>query len=277
MGMSTHTWHADETLLDAYVNGALGALEGASVEQHLLVCADCRGRIGRVVDATDVAHGWDRLQTAMERPPQPAAIRLARRFGLQEPTAVLLTASAALRTAWLSASLVALGFAVIASKFSEDGSIWPFLLIAPLIPVLGVAVSYGPTSDPLEGLIVTSPYGRPRLILARSIGVVATSMPLAFALGFLLPGPSWVAAAWLGPALAMIPMLLALAAFVGPRVAASVLAMGWSGMVLPSVRRLPMTWPVDSDRQLLYLTLALLAGAVLIVRSRMTRKIGATL
>jgi len=53
--------------------------------------------------------------------------------------------------------------------------------------------------------------------------------------------------------------------------------MGWSGMVLPSVRRLPTTWPVDSDRQLLYLTLALVAGVVLIVRSRLTRQIGATL
>ena len=36
-----------------------------------------------------------------------------------------------------------------------------------LMPVLGVAAAYGPHEDPLETLIVTTPYGRTRLVLAR--------------------------------------------------------------------------------------------------------------
>jgi hypothetical protein len=275
--MSTHTWHAEDALLASYVDGRLGALEGASVEQHLLVCADCRARIAVLVDSATLASGWDRIQSGLERPAQPVTIRAARMLGLSEPMSVLLTATASLRTAWLSSSFVALGFAFLASRFSDGNSIWPFLLVAPLVPVIGVSAAYGPATDPLETLIVTSPYGRARLILVRTLGVLATCMPVAFLLGLALPGPDWVAAAWLGPALAMVPMLLALASFVGPRVAGGVLAIGWCGMVLPSVRRLAPTWPVEADRQLLFLALALIACVVLALRSRQTRQIGGAL
>ena len=275
--MSTHTWHTDDTLLDAYVAGALDALEGASVEQHLLVCTECRARMAGVVDPVSLELGWDRVRTGMERPLQPVTIRLARKLGLTEPSSILLTASASLRTAWLSASFIALGFAVIATNFTDGNSVWPFLLVAPLVPVIGVAASYGPAGDPLENLIVTSPYGRQRLIMVRTLGVLVTSLPAAFGLGLLLPGPEWIAAAWLGPALAMVPILLAVAAFVGPRAAASILALAWSATVLPSARRLPMTWPVDRDHQLIYLGLAGLACLVLGARSRLTRRIGVTL
>jgi len=275
--MTTHTWHTSADLLRAYAEGALDALEGASVEQHLLVCDACRATMGTVVEAPELAVGWAGIQTAIERPKQPAPIRLARRLGLSEPTSVLLTATASLRTAWLASSFVALGFALVAANFSQGEILWPFLLVAPLVPVIGVSASYGPAADPLESLLVTSPYGRARLILLRTIAVLCTCLPVAFGLGLLLPGPDWVAAAWLGPALAMVPILLALASFVGPRVAAGAVSIGWCAMVLPSTRRLPATWPVEPDRQLLFLALATLAAAVLVVQSYRTRQIGAAL
>lgn len=274
--MSTHTWHTDEDLLGAYLAGCLDALQGASVEQHLVACADCRTRVGPLVDTPDLALAWAGVQAAVERPAQPLFIRLARRLGLSEPTSVLLTASASLRTAWLSSSLVALGFAFLAAQLS-DGKIWPFLLVAPLVPVIGVAASYGPSTDPLETLIVTSPYGRTRLILVRALAVLTTCLPVSLLLSLMLPGPLWIAAAWLGPALAMIPVLLAVASFVGPRAAAGVLALSWSAVVLASTRRLPATWPVEPDRQLVFLALAAAAVAVLALRSRRTRQIGAVL
>ncbi len=275
--MNTHTWHADESVLAGYVDGSLDALEGASVEQHLIVCSECRTRIRTSVDAASLALTWERVRDGIERPAQPAMIRLARRLGLTEPLSVLLTATASLRTAWLSSSLVALGFALVATRFSGGDVLWPFLLVAPLIPVIGVSASYGPATDPLETLIVTSPYGRTRLILVRTVAVVGTCFPVAFLLGLALPGPQWVAAAWLGPAVALIPILLALAAFIGPRAAAAAIAIGWSATVLPSARVVSATWPVEADRQLVLLTLALSSCAVLAVKSRATRKIGAVL
>ncbi|MGO4255499.1 anti-sigma factor family protein [Marmoricola sp. RAF53] len=271
------TWHTGEHLLTAYVDGALDALEGASVEQHLLVCAACRTRIGAVVDPAALTAGWDRVRSGMERPPQPSAIRLARRLGLSDSLSVLLAASASLRTAWLSASFVALGFAFLATRLSDGSTLWPFLLVAPLIPVIGVAASYNAATDSLETLIVTSPYGRTRLILVRALGVLVTCLPVAVLLGLALPGPKWVAAAWLGPALTLVPVLLALASFIGPRAAAGAVAISWSATVALSVRFHPPTWPVETGRQLGLLALALVACGVLVARSRATRKIGAAL
>ncbi|MFC4785169.1 zf-HC2 domain-containing protein [Nocardioides sp. MAHUQ-72] len=274
--MSTHTWHLGEDRLEAYVAGGLDAVEGTSVEQHLVACVDCRARVGALVDAPALTMAWDGVRSAVERPAQPVFIRAARRLGLSEPAAVLLTASASLRTAWLTSSLVALAFAFLAARVAGD-RIWPFLLVAPLVPVLGVAASYGPSTDALETLIVTSPYGRTRLILVRAAAVLTTCLPFSMLLSLLLPGPLWVAAAWLGPALAMIPVLLAIASFVGPRAAASVVAMGWSAVVLASTRHLAPTWPVDPDRQLVLLALAAVSVAVLVLRSRQTRQLGAAL
>ena len=177
-----------------------------------------------LVEAPALDLVWDRIETAVLRSAQPAPIRAARALGLTEPASVLLTASASLRTAWLSSSAVALGFAMIASCFTHGGVLWPFLIVAPLIPAIGVAVSYDHAAESLETLIATTPYGRQRLILARTLAVLLTSLPVAFVLSLLLPGPVWVAAAWLGPALAMIPVLMAIASFVGPRPAAAIVA-----------------------------------------------------
>ena len=67
----------------------------------------------------------------------------------------------------MSSAFIALAFALTAAHLSGD-MLWPFLLVAPLVPVLGVATAYGPSWDPLEGLVVTAPYGRTRLILVRA-------------------------------------------------------------------------------------------------------------
>lgn len=276
--MTTTTgWHAPPELLRAYTEGRLDAVLGASLERHVDQCADCRAAIRPHVEPPLLDAAWDGVRAGVESRQPPWAIRLACRLGLSEPKGLLLAAAASLRVAWLAGSVVALGFAALAAALSDLSRLWPFLLVAPLIPVLGVAVSYGPADDPFEALAVTTPHGRARLILLRTIAVLVTSVPVAFLMGFALPGPTWVAAAWLGPALAMLPVMYAIASFTGPRLAGSVVALTWSGVVMLSVRRLPATWPVEADQQLVYLILAVVALAVLFVRSRMTRQIGAAL
>jgi len=272
--VSTRTWHLEPTVLEEYVDGRLDALAGASVEQHLLACADCRTAVAPLVRAPELDLVWDHVENAVLRPAQPLPIRAARALGLSEPASVLLTASASLRTAWVSSSVVALGFAVMASVVTSGGVLWPFLVVAPLIPAIGVAVSYDHSAESLEMLIATSPYGRHRLILARTLGVLVTSLPVAFLLSLLLPGPVWVTAAWLGPALAMIPVLMAIASFIGPRPAAAMMAVVWSGLVLGATRRLPATWPIEAQQQLVFVLLAAVACVVLLVRSRSTHPMG---
>ncbi len=275
--MTTQTWHADRELLAAYVAGALDPVEGASVEQHVARCSTCRIGVRPLVDATVLDRAWNGVRDRVESPELPLPMRVARRLGLSEPTSVLLAATASLRTAWLVSAVIALAFTTLAVAWTGGRSIAPFLLVAPLVPVLGVAAAYGPHEDPVESLVVTAPYGRTRLILLRTLGVLVSVLPVAVPLGFVLPGPVWVAVAWLGPALALVPVLMALASFIGPRAAGAVLAVAWSGVVLVSLRGLPATWPVEATQQLVYLALAAVCVAVLVVRARLDRRIGAVL
>lgn len=270
-------WHTDPELIRSYVAGDLDAVTGASVEQHLGRCAACRTTVAPLVDRGTLESAWASIRAGVERAPQPLAVRLARRAGLREPASVLLAATASLRTAWVASALVALGFAATAVMVSGGHALASFLLVAPLVPVIGVAAAYGPRQDPLETLVVSTPYGRTRLVLLRTLAVLVSVLPFAAALGLLLPGPPWVAGAWLGPALALVPVLMALASFVGPRPAAAAVAIAWSGVVLMSVRMLPPTWPVQAPQQLAYLGLAVLAGVVLLVRARRDHRIGAVL
>jgi Putative zinc-finger len=275
--MTTRTWHTDPELLRAYVAGSLDAVEGASVEQHLLRCDGCRSVVPPLLDRRLLDRAWAGIRDAVQSPPLPLPLRLVRRCGLAEHTAILLAAAASLRTAWLVSAFVALGFATLAAGLSSGVALAPFLLVAPLVPVIGVAAAYGPHSDPLESLVVTAPHGRTRLILTRTVAVLVSVLPFTALLGLLLPGPPWLAVAWLGPALALVPVLLALSTFVGPRTGSAVVAIGWSAVVVFSLRGLPATWPVEAAQQVVYLALAGASCLVLLVRSREDRGIGALL
>jgi hypothetical protein len=273
----TEDWHADPALLARYLAGALDAVTGASVEQHINRCETCRKAVASLLEPRLVERTWAGIREAVERPSLPSVLRLARRCGLPEPTAVLLAGAASLRGAWLVGAFLSLSFATFAVYASGGTALAPFLLVAPLVPVLGVAAAYGPRQDPLEALVATAPYGRSRLILLRTIAVLVSVLPVTALLGFAVPGPPWLAAAWLGPALALVPVLLALAGFVGPRAAATVVSLGWSSVVLASWRGLDPTWPVQATQQGVYLMLALAACAVIAIRSGAARQRGVAL
>ena len=275
--MSTTSWHAPHDLLEAYAEGRLDAVLGASLERHVESCTECRVAIRPLSDLRSLDDAWSGVRSRLESPAPTRPARIAQRLGLAESTTILLSAATSLRLAWLTGSVVALGFALVATLLADGGALWPFLLVAPLVPVLGVAASYGGAEEPFEALAVTTPYGRARLVLVRTLGVVVGTLPPAALLGLFLPGPGWVAAAWLGPALAMVLVLLALAAYVGPWPAGATLALLWCGIVVLSIRRLTPTWPVEATQQAAYLALAGAAVAVLVVRSRRTHKIGVAL
>ena len=277
MTTETRGWHADPALLTRYLRGDLDAVTGASIEQHVSRCQHCRAAVGRQIEPVLLQKTWSGIRVAVERPSLPLPLRLARRCGLPEPTAVLLASASSLRGAWLVGAFMSLSFATLGAYVTGGTALAPFLLAAPLAPVLGVAAAYGPRQDPLEGLIATSPYGRTRLILLRTIGVLVSVLPLTVLLGLAVPGPPWLAAAWLGPALALVPVLLALAGFVGPRTAATVVSLVWATVVLGATRAPSPTWPVEAAQQGVYLGLAMAAFAVIVIRARTDRQPGVAL
>lgn len=271
---TTREWHVTDALLADYVGGRLDALRSASLEHHVDGCDTCRSRVRPLVDDELHERAWTRVRDRVEPPRLPLVVRAAQRLGLSEPTAILLSATASLRLAWLSGAFLTLAFAVAAAVMSGD-AVWPFLLVAPLIPALGVAGAFGGPEEPTELLTVTAPYGRPRLVAVRTLAVVATTVPAACALGLLLPGPVWIAVAWLGPALAVLSLALAIGVVAGMRAAVPVVTLAWCGLVLYGERALASpTWAVDAPQQAVYAVLAAVALSAVVIRSIRHRSIG---
>ncbi|MCE0444683.1 zf-HC2 domain-containing protein [Streptomyces tricolor] len=123
---------------------------------------------------------------------RPVLPRLAR---------LLWAAGPAVRGAWLPAVL---GVAVAALALSYGAGVAGaralLLAVAPVVPVAGVALSYGPHADPLHEVAAATPGGGLRLALTRTVAVLAVSVPLLTLTGLLLPASGApAAAAWLLP------------------------------------------------------------------------------
>ncbi|GGU74897.1 hypothetical protein GCM10010260_03510 [Streptomyces filipinensis] len=160
--------------------------------------------------------------------PRPPGSRLPR---------LLWAAGPAVRGAWLPAVLVvAAGALALAYGAGLPGTRALLLAVAPVVPVTGIALSYGPHADPLHEIAAATPGGGLRLALIRTVAVLTVSVPLLTLTGLLLPASGApAAAAWLLPGLALSLGSLALASFIGCRAAALVTGGGWLAAVLGPV------------------------------------------
>ncbi|MFD7934464.1 hypothetical protein ACFV4T_07980 [Streptomyces sp. NPDC059755] len=101
------------------------------------------------------------------------------------------------------------------------------LLLAPLLPLVWVAVSYGGKADPFAPVVRTTPAGGLRLLLLRTGVVLTISLPLLAAAGLAgLSGSLW-AAAWLMPCLTLTLATLVLSSYVGCLLGAGAVAITW--------------------------------------------------
>jgi hypothetical protein len=150
-----------------------------------------------------------------------------RRLGVADHDAVLLAAAPSLRAGWLWGTVMALGVAALAAASGGARGAVFFLVVAPLVPVAGVAVSYGPDLDDAWEPTMAAPYSSYRLLLLRSTATLLTSVPLAAIGGLLLPGSAWSAATWLLPACAGVALTLAGSTWTSPARAASAVALAW--------------------------------------------------
>ncbi len=206
--MTAVEWHADPTLLASYVRGSIGHASAASVEQHLVACAACRTALRGLVDPAPLERVWDSVVEQVQAPRPGPIERLLRRFGASDVDALLVAAAPAIRRSWIAGTLVTLAFAIVAAGSQDRGALL-FLMVAPLVPVAGVAMSYGPDVDPCHEITVAASYSGVRLALLRTAAVLAISLPVAAIGGLLLPGPDWTAVAWLLPAIAAVTVTLA--------------------------------------------------------------------
>jgi hypothetical protein len=235
--MSATEWHVPGEELRRYADRESSPPWLWSTEAHLAACAGCRERLADAIDPGLMRAGWARLDAELDAPkPGPLEAVLVR-LGVREHTARLLAATPVLRLSWLASVALTLALAAGAGHVAQAMSA-PilFLGIAPLLPLVGVAVSFGPSVDPTYELALVAPLHTFRLLLLRCAAVLTTTTVLSAGASLALPGYGLVVLGWLLPALALTLLSLALTPRLGPVAAAVAVGLGWAVLVTSTVR-----------------------------------------
>ena len=171
---------------------------------------------------------WRAITAELDAPARSKLERVLLVLRMPEPIARTLVATPALRRAWFVATGVAMLFGLGAADTSKPGaSLLMLLALAPMVPVVGVTLAYGPGSDPAHEVTVATPMSGLRLVLLRSSAVVACSIGAAGIATLLLRDKTWMSIAWLIPSLALPAVCLALSTYVAPRRAAVLVGLLW--------------------------------------------------
>ncbi|MFD7893487.1 zf-HC2 domain-containing protein [Streptomyces sp. NPDC059743] len=247
-----NTWHVDDMLAAAYAAGSAPEPDAWSLEKHIESCGACavvvsaavrRGAAGPVLAEVREAVLATAVRSPTARPAPPTQLAPPTpQIGLT--ARVLWAAGPALRGPWLVALvLVAAGAVGLAYGAGFAGTRPLLLALAPVLPLAGVAVSYGEHADPMHEIGASTPGGGLRLLLTRTTAVLAVSLPLLTLAGALLPSSASSAAsmevpgaaAWLLPALALTLATLVLGSYVGCRTAAGAVAGAWAVAIAGSL------------------------------------------
>lgn len=231
--MSVDDWHVAEDDLRAYADGAARPPWRWSTEAHLGTCPHCRQRLAQRVDP---AAGWARLDAELDAPRPGAVESLLVRLGVAAHTARLLACTPGLRRSWLAAMVFTLAVTTGAAHLARSMTVpIPLLAIAPLLPLIGVAISFGPRVDPSYELAVVAPLHTFRLLLLRCAAVLSATTALTGVASIAAPEYGAVVLGWLAPSLALTLLSLALTPRFGPVTAPLAVGFGWLALLAATV------------------------------------------
>lgn len=267
------TWHAPITTLTQYIAApdALDEATAASIEQHLVSCAECRSAAAAAADRGTLEDSWAAVVDVIDQPRTSVFERLLRRLGVSEGIARIVGATPGLRTAFL----VTIGFLSWGATriASENGSDAFFLVVAPLVPLCAVLVTFLPAEEPGGEAAAATPLFGAGVTLRRSIAVLVPTFALLTVAGLLQRDPTGAGAHWLLPAIALTLTSLLLSTYVRATVATEISAATWLVAIVlakadaaPRHLALGETALFSATGQLLALALALTAAAALYVR-----------
>jgi len=218
------------------------------------------------VDPARIERNWSAITAELDAPAPSRVERMLGRLGVPPHLSRVALATPSLRRVWFIATLlvVLIGLASADQTQTRD-SIFSFLVIAPLVPVLGVALAYGVDADPAHEIGLATPMRGLRLVLTRTFVVLVCSA-LALSVVALFSANS-MALAWVLPGLALTLASLALSTFTTPRRASAAVAVSW--LIVLTVIRSAAADPVAAfagGGQSLALIAAALAGVVVYSR-----------
>lgn len=182
---------------------------------------------GPPVDPARIDANWRAITFELDAPRPSWTERALRRFGVASGAARLVVATPGLRRSWFAAlvAVVLLGLGATDPARPAE-SLFTLLVLAPLLPVLGVVLAYG-DAEPAHEIVLAAPRRGLHTVLVRTATVLAVAGPVVGAAALLSPAPPWMAVAWLLPGLTCTLVALALATVVGPRRATAATAIGW--------------------------------------------------
>ncbi|MFJ4785713.1 zf-HC2 domain-containing protein [Streptomyces sp. NPDC088794] len=231
--------HASTRIIDGYARGGtdLAADEVWAVEAHLEACRVCRDRLSAAVTAHAPAVAalvgtvWSGLEPrlAATTPVPRRRYRSVRLSSWLTPTMVPWLAMV------VSVTLLALLLDVVGGGFglgSGPRDVSLVLLLAPILPVLGVAASWSQGLDPAYELTASVPRAGLHLVLRRTASVLAVVVPALLVAGWATGVPGVTAAQWLLPCLAFTSTTLALGGVVGVTRAAVAVVVVWAAVVV---------------------------------------------
>jgi hypothetical protein len=222
--------HAPDRLIAAYAAGDdLPGDQLWGLEAHLETCAACRARLAAVAPVQPVVDVvWTRLAANLEPPGVPAH-PARRRFGRW-----LATWATPVMLPWLAMIVLVTLLAVVFDHIGHSVlDVTAVQLFAPVLPVLGVAVSWARGLDPAYEVVVATPRAGLYLIARRTLAVLLVVLPVLGVAGWLT---GTALALWLLPSLAFTTGTLALGGLIGLTRAAYVLIAMWVAvLVVPTV------------------------------------------
>jgi hypothetical protein len=223
--MTDIDWHAPPGLLARFAAdpNAIDGATAASLEAHLVRCAECRRALGAAVDPSLITASWDAIAARIDVPREHLVLRLLAWVGIDSALARILAATPALQAAGLAAIVVVAAAAAVASRTSDG----PFLLVAPLVPLAAVAAAFASSSDPAGEAGIASPLHGVGLVVRRAVAVLGVTFVTLAVASLTLPDLGPRAASWVLPGLALAVGSLALGTWVRIEVAVSILAASW--------------------------------------------------
>lgn len=206
------------------------------LEKHLAQAA-VRPQLfgGADVDPARMAENLRSVHAELDAPRELRLARVLRRLGVPDLTVPLVTATPALRRSWFVAVAIAILFSLsVASNDAGAGAdrIVVFLTLAPMVPLLGVALAFGKGIDPTHDLVLAAPRDTFTVFLIRSLTVLIASSSLLVISSLLLPEGGVFRVAWLLPAVAVSAITLAASTRFAPRRAAAVVGITWLLVVI---------------------------------------------